>query len=415
MNSKRILPYLMRKYQSDLALNGEFSDACRAILLAHIRSSTFAAKFVGMYISGKMAIIDHNGEVLDETWQKYLNEILTTPDESLQISLNRIHRKVGQMKDFGDGLPSKLIIYCENKVLKSKLEDILNQLDCEMFFYEEIFYAQFTFFVKNCNLKNTFLNLKDYLSYLKELINYLKKENIVKYSPIKTKNNIINKVIEELNLEFKNDDTVYCEILEENIKYFLKGNLVDSSSLTAKLVTFLYKKCKNIGVVLPPYTNISLLKYLENICKIVNKTDEFSLKDYKDSFDILIYVDHNNLITIHSKVKELDLLNCNGDPLVSYFIFEHLIDFYSVIYEELPNRFIEINIKNKIENIKFTKVDEMLKINKCTGKIRTHEKKVKIYVEGRNQRQVDECAVEIAQYLYDNCDGVGYHPEINYQ
>ncbi|RVD92180.1 Phosphoacetylglucosamine mutase [Tubulinosema ratisbonensis] len=412
MNSKKILPNLLRRFYQDLKIPSETGEIFRLALLSHIRSSTFAAKFIGLYVTPKPVIIDHTGEQLDDTWQKYQTELLITTEDSLHITLNRIHRKVGQMKDFGDGLPSRILIYT-HPVYKTKLQELFDMLESEIFFYDEVFFAQFCFFVKHSNLNDSVLNYKNYLLYLTNLITFLSKDNLVKHSPIKTKSKIINKMIEELNLDFKNDDVLFCELSDDGLKYFKKGNLVDTNSLLAKLATEFYRRGKSVAVFLPPCANITSIKYLETVAKIISKED-VSLKDYKDNFEVVLSINQNNLVSLVSNLKDYEILCTYGDPLVSYFIFDYLVDFFSVLFEELPNRFIEISIKNKVECVKFNKVDELLRNNKCTGKIQSVDKKIKIFVEGRNQRQVDECAVDIAQYLYDNCEGVGYHPEINY-
>ena len=84
---------------------------CRTSLVAAIRSSTFASKFIGLIITAShnnaedngVKVVDHNGESFDENWEKNCDEIVNCENQFLYSNLNKIHRKNEQMKEWGEG------------------------------------------------------------------------------------------------------------------------------------------------------------------------------------------------------------------------------------------------------------------------------------------------------------------------
>lgn len=190
---------------------------CRASLIAFIRSSTFAGKYVGLMITAShnpaedngLKVIDHNGDCLDESWEKLFDEVVACEDAALYSTLNRVHRKYGQMKDLGEGLPARILIGRDTRKsgieIVSAVKKALSSFGVDVHDYGQVTTPQMHWLVRNSNLEGEVQARERYIAHLRQsflelqrLVNEDRGERAESERRVDTANGIVKMVFEEM-------------------------------------------------------------------------------------------------------------------------------------------------------------------------------------------------------------------------
>lgn len=508
---------------------------CRASLMAHIRSSTFCGKTVGIMITAShnkntdngIKIIDHNGDYIDKTLETYCDEIVNCEDKDLPKILSRIHRKMGNMRDFGDGPVPNIAIGRDTRIsgvlFEEKIKETLEMFGAKVILYQVVTTPQMHYLIRNCNIDGRVIDKNEYYDHLVK--NY---EEILKYT-----NNAQNKIyvdcangvggiaINELitrlpkkeiiiinqgdesstdsvfvpNFEFLNykcgadyivtnlrppeNISLSSDVLSrcvsfdgdaDRIVYFsMNGSLsiLDGDRLAVFLANYIYELIKgtkslSIGIVLSHYSNSAAMKSFSNSVKLsIANTGVKNFVAMSREYDVGIFFEPNGhgsvtfstnfvryieeSITKHEQntqtyrnAKILKALTrmfdpSVGDAIANFLVIEALSseNTYNEIlnlYEKLPTRLLSVTIGDKrklemISDIDFNEPKELrekIKIfcSKYKGRsfIRPSgtEDIVRVFAEASKREDCDALCINVAQAVYDICDGIGYHPEIKY-
>ena len=203
-----------------------------------------------------------------------------------------------------------------------------------------------------------------------------------------------------------------------------------------------------IGVVLSYYSNFGAIDYLKSrgFPVILSQTGVKNFVKESKKFDIGLFYEPNGHGSVYFSKRLLDKLEekgvnsvlriisrifdpCVGDAVANLLVFKGVIDSASDfdVYRENVSRLLTVRIKNK-ESIKVDqsyrvldqkiqkKIDEQVLTYKGRAFVRPSgtEDLVRVFAECPNATDCDKMALNIAQMIYDNCEGQGPHPEINY-
>ncbi|MGL5899825.1 MAG: hypothetical protein ACRCZW_09240, partial [Lactobacillaceae bacterium] len=232
-------------------------------------------------------------------------------------------------------------------------------------------------------------------------------------------------------------------------------NLIDGDAQAVIIANYIYKLTSNlniklkIGVVLSFYSNSAVFECLKNFEVVMVQTGVKNFVSAAKKFDIGIYFEpngHGSVIFSQNAIKtfssgtdpEYQILKilsetfdpCVGDGLANLLIFKCIIPSTDNIknYKENGSRLLTVKVRDKSiitvndkNEVLFPKnLQEKIKeeIDKCGGRafIRPSgtEDVVRIYSECPNQQDADILGLKVAQIVYDMCDGIGYHPEIDF-
>lgn len=152
---------------------------CRASLLAMIRSSTFCGKMIGLMITAShnkntdngLKIIDHSGDYIEKNLEEYCDEIVNCNDKDLYKILSKIHRKLGNMRDLGNGPTAHIAIGRDTRESGQSLEDsiksILELLGCKVISYGIVTTPQMHYLIRKNNQQGKVCDKEEYYDNLK--------------------------------------------------------------------------------------------------------------------------------------------------------------------------------------------------------------------------------------------------------
>ncbi|KAM0679454.1 Phosphoglucomutase-3 [Glugoides intestinalis] len=203
-----------------------------------------------------------------------------------------------------------------------------------------------------------------------------------------------------------------------------------------------------IGVVLSHYSNMGAMNYLKSngFLVLLTQTGVKNFVREARKYDIGIYFEPNGhgSVTFSKRFLEkvdnmekpgiLKLLTqmfdpCVGDALANFLVMKATLKTIGDLtkYKENYSRLMTVKIKDKniikvdqnnvvIEPDIQKKIDEQVLTFKGRSFVRPSgtEDLVRIFAECPNEKNCDGLALNVAQIVYDNCDGIGPHPEIFY-
>lgn len=204
----------------------------------------------------------------------------------------------------------------------------------------------------------------------------------------------------------------------------------------------------DIGVVLSYYSNMGAMDYLKNLGfnVVLAQTGVKNFVKEARKYDIGIYFEpngHGSVAFSKKFVEKLDQTEsaeilkiftrmfdpCVGDALANLLILKAFIKSSRDLkkYTENHSRLMTVKVqdKNKLKvdqtNIVIEPdiqklIDEQVLLYKGRAFVRPSgtEDLIRIFAECPNEHDCDRLAVNVAQIVYDECDGVGPHPEIKY-
>jgi len=208
------------------------------------------------------------------------------------------------------------------------------------------------------------------------------------------------------------------------------------------------KLTANMGVVLSHYSNMGAVDYLKNLgfTVVLAQTGVKNFVREARKYDIGIYFEPNGHGSVtfskrfFDKVEEikgdsiLKVLSemfdpCVGDALANLLIFKGTLTGVEDLkkYKENYSRLMTVKIKDK-NSLKVDqnnvvihpdiqkKIDEQTLLYKGRAFIRPSgtEDLVRVFAECPIESHCDKLILAVAQIVYDNCDGIGPHPEISY-
>ncbi|ADM10916.1 phosphoacetyl-glucosamine mutase [Encephalitozoon intestinalis ATCC 50506] len=148
---------------------------CRGSLIAYLRSTTFAGKIIGVMITAShnpveyngIKIIDHNGDMLDETWEEYSDRIVNCDDDKLPREMKRILRSCSNQSELGEGVQGHVVLGRDTRDSGKKLCDnirsVLSKLNCTVDDYGVVTTPELHFLVRRCNVENKVVDKTEYL------------------------------------------------------------------------------------------------------------------------------------------------------------------------------------------------------------------------------------------------------------
>lgn len=508
---------------------------CRASLIAYIRSSTFCGKIIGIMITAShnrntdngIKIIDHNGDYIDKTLEVYCDEIVNCEDRDLQRLLGRIHRKMGNMRDFGDGIIPTIAIGRDTRVsgilFEEKIKEVLELFGAKVILYNVVTTPQMHFLIRNSNLSGKKIEKNDYFEHLvknyneimkytsnkplkiyvdcangvggiaiNELVNRIPNKEIVIINQGQEGSSDLNFIpnFDLLNNKCGADFVVTNSVPPENISisteelkrcaafdgdadrliYFsidTNFTVIDGDRQALFFANYICEMIKavkglSIGVVLSHYSNTAAKNALNDRINItiantgvknfVAKSREFDfgiffepnghgsvtfssnairyIEDCLTKFDISSQVYKNGkILQAMSNIFDPSI----GDAVANFLVTEAIssentYDEVISLYEKLPTRQLTVKIKDKktlkmesdVDFIEPRELRDKIKIfcNKFKGRsfVRPSgtEDVIRVFAEANRNEDCDALCVNVAQAVYDICDGIGYYPEIKY-
>lgn len=482
---------------------------CRASIMAYVRSATFAGKFIGLYITAShnpaeyngIKFIDFNGNMFEETWESYSDELVNCEDSELNTIINKLFRQNSNYSNMNEAIRGNVLIGRDTREsgvsLTENIKDVLKKFKCNVFDYELVSCPQMHFLVRKCNEKNEIV-LKD--SYIKHLYN-----NFIQLKSITQKNlemnidtaNGISQILfnaiqendeaenamAELKVEILNDQSTgilnkdcgadFVKVKKQPSKirkgsyqitasfdgdadrlvfYNYNGKIFDGDSQCVYLAYFIKSLLdlenikSEIGIVISHYSNTGAIEFLQSQFKVVFA--QTGIKNFvreAKKFDIGIYFEPNGHGSVTFSKKFLDVLGtsensilkimvnmfdpCIGDAFANFLVLKAILSSQEdlIKYKENFSRLLTVKIKDKnkikvdINNLVVEpdiqkEIDMQISAYKGRGFVRPSgtEDLVRVYAECPQENQCDKLALNIAQIVYESCDGVGPYPEISY-
>lgn len=479
---------------------------CRASFIAYLRSASFAGKRIGLMITAShnpvsyngIKFIDHNGNILDKSWEKCSDDLVNCEDKDFHNMLNKILRKNSNICDINDGITGHVVIGRDTRksgeALVEHIKSVLLQVDCIVEDYGEVSTPQMHFLIRHSNMANCLVDKKIYIQHLVSNFRTLKdltqcdlpvfvdtangiiEKNIVdefNITIINDKNGIINNdcgadyvkthsalPLLQYNFKNNNDSTLFASFdgdADRLILFTLQNGflMLDGDAQAVLIANYFHRVLQKleidlqIGVILSFYTNSGCFSALKNFKTKMVQTGVKNFAKAAKKYDIGIYFEpngHGSVMfsnvaiqaftsdkTNEHKILEVlsKLFDPNiGDALANLLIFKCILSSTDKLkeYKENGSRNLVVKIQNKrsiITNDKNEvttpkalqdKINEELTKFEGRAFIRPSgtEDVVRVFAECVNQRDADVLALKVAQLVYDMCDGVGNHPEIDY-
>lgn len=339
---------------------------CRASLLAFIRSSTFAGKYVGLMITAShnppdengLKVVDHNGDCLDESWEKLFDEVVGCEDCVLYSTLNKVHKKYGKMKDLGEGLPARILIGRDTrksgKSIVDAVKKMLGDFDVDIHDYGEVSTPQLHWLVRNTNLEGGIQEKGRYIAHLRQC--FLDLQELVEDKEgtrggkrkVDTANGVVNQTFKEmsdvLDVVVLNGDgplNTHCgadyikrerrglpDMKDSDLVASFDGDadrlvyfrsdpfyLMDGDRLCCLLVSLILEMVKRIGnlklgAVLSFYSNSATVKWIERLVPVsISQTGVKNFVKLAKTYDIGVYFEPNGHGSCYFSSKALKHIN----------------------------------------------------------------------------------------------------------
>ncbi|EOB11938.1 Phosphoacetylglucosamine mutase [Nosema bombycis CQ1] len=485
----------------------------RAAFIAFLRSSSFAGKRIGLIITAShnpieyngVKFIDHNGNMLDNSWERCSDELVNCEDKDFSNVLNKIFRKNSNFGDVDDGVTGHVVVGRDTR--ESGIEIIesikkeLQQVDCTVEDYGVVTTPEMHFLIRQCNLENKFVNKSEYITSLVKKylrLSELTNNNIFTY--VDTSNGVVGLKFVEMEslINEKLDYMILNEkdgVLNQNcgadfVKTKMMPPIITSDVLRAKTkglyvsfdgdadrlimfnfendftifdgdaqASFLANQFEllinqidaqlTIGIILSYYSNDAVFNEIKRFKTLRKTTGVKNFVKAARKYDIGIYFEpngHGSVVFSNTAFKTFESGDTTqheilrimsqmfdpsiGDALANFLVFKALIKSADTIktYQDYPSRLMTVKVKDK-NLIQVNKSNEVLIPTNLQELINSEAKKfngrsfvrpsgtedlVRIYAESPNASDTDFLAVKVAQHVYDNCEGVGDHPEIDY-
>lgn len=209
------------------------------------------------------------------------------------------------------------------------------------------------------------------------------------------------------------------------------------------------KLTPEIGIALSHYSNMGAINYLRNngFKVVLAQTGVKNFVKEARKYDVGIYFEpngHGSVVFSKRFLEKIEALEkttiikiltqmfdpCVGDALGNLLILKATLKSPADLakYKENFSRLMTVKIKDKnmikvdqnncvLEPDIQKKIDEQVLSYKGRAFVRPSgtEDLVRIFAECPVEANCDKLALAVAQIVYDNCDGVGPHPEIVYQ
>lgn len=232
------------------------------------------------------------------------------------------------------------------------------------------------------------------------------------------------------------------------------GRIFDGDAQCVFLADLIKKKLEdhditcNVGIVLSYYSNSGAMDYLKakGFPVVMTQTGVKNFVKESKKFDIGIYFEPNGHGSMHFSKKFLEKIEekegteffkilvkmfdpCVGDAVANLLVLKATLKAPSDMSRYKPNysRLLTVRVKDK-NSIKVDpsyvvldptiqrKIEEQILMYKGRAFVRPSgtEDLVRVYAESPNESDCDKLALQVAQIVYDCCDGIGPHPEISY-
>ncbi|CAD24935.1 PHOSPHOACETYL-GLUCOSAMINE MUTASE [Encephalitozoon cuniculi GB-M1] len=207
----------------------------------------------------------------------------------------------------------------------------------------------------------------------------------------------------------------------------------------------------SIGVVLSYYSNNAAVDVLppESFKVVMAQTGVKNFVSAAREFDVGIYFEpngHGSVCFSQACIDEIEkgstkshailkiLANlfdpCIGDALANFVIFKALMGSADDLrkFRENPSRLLTVKIVDK-NSIKVDQKNQVIEPKELQDKIDVEalslggrsfvrpsgtEDVVRVYAECPSEADADLLCLKVAQHVYDMCNGIGDHPEIDY-
>jgi phosphoacetylglucosamine mutase len=263
--------------------------------------------------------------------------------------------------------------------------------------------------------------------------------------------------IPKLN-EFRNASSVCASFdgdVDRLILFDQKGKIFDGDRQFVFLTDVIKSELINegllsyeIGVVLSYYSNSGAMDYLKQkgVTVVLSQTGVKNFVKESKKFDVGLFSEPNGHGSIYFSKRLIDKLEekgsnsilktmarmfdpCVGDAIANLLVFKALLKSTADLepYRETISRLLIVKIKDKnlikvdstyrvIDSKIQKKIDEQVLTFKGRAFVRPSgtEDLVRVFAECQDRKDCDKMALNIAQMIYDNCDGQGPHPEISY-
>lgn len=478
---------------------------CRASIIAYIRSSTFAGKYIGLYVTAShnpieyngIKFIDFNGNMLDEYWEKESDELVNCNDEDFDAIINKIFRHNSNCKNLSEAIAGNVIIGRDTRESGNKLVEnitkVLKSYKCNVIDYGIASCPEMHFVVRKCNENKKIIDKSVYLNHLYENYQQLCKitGNTIGFG-IDTANGVGKVKIEEIlkkdpsfNVKILNEETgilnkdcgadfVKTKMMAPQLKksehslcasfdgdvdrlilYTKDDTILDGDAQSVFIAEIIENEMRKenikaeIGVVLSHYSNMGAMDYLKSkgFKVVLAQTGVKNFVKEARNYDVGIYFEPNGhgSVTFSKKFKETvegiktptilkNLVQmfdpCVGDALANLLVLKGTLRSADDLrkYRENYSRLMTVKIKDKnvikvdqdnrvLSPAIQKKIDE--EVMKYHGRsfVRPSgtEDLVRVFAESPVQLDCDKLALKVAQIVYDNCEGVGPHPEIDYK
>lgn len=232
------------------------------------------------------------------------------------------------------------------------------------------------------------------------------------------------------------------------------GKIFDGDAQAAYIVQYIKEQADqagisaNFGVILSFYSNMGAVEFLQKNFKVVfAQTGVKNFVKEARNYDVGVYYEPNGHGSVHFSKAFVDQVNarpaatqqlrllidlfdpCVGDALANFLVFKAITKSFDnfVKYKENFIRQLTVKIKDKnriktdqnnvvLEPDIQKEIDQAVMSFKGRGFVRPSgtEDLVRVFAECSQELQCDKLALNIAQIVYDNCDGIGPYPEIAY-
>ncbi len=345
---------------------------CRASIIAYIRSSTFAGKYIGLYITAShnpveyngIKIIDFNGKMLDSSWEMAADELVNCADRDFYSTVNKIFRTNSNCTNYQDSIYGNVIIGRDTREsgikLTENISEVLKGFRCNVMDYGVVTCPEMHYLIRKSNESGEMVDKDVYINHIYNLFTKLnRKKSIGCKIGIDTANGVskykidqLNSMNPELKLEVLNEENGILNkecgadyiktkgvlpkfnIGENNLIASFDGDvdrlifanknakLYDGDSQAVFLAFYIKKildKVKldySIGIVLSMYSNRGAIEYLKNNGFLV----EFAQTGVKNfvaqakKYDIGIYFEpngHGSVMFSKKFLKELETNDCS--------------------------------------------------------------------------------------------------------